>query len=266
MYTVLVDLIDRLDKMATSETKVIPWSCPVPSFGDLSKARIATLGLNPSNREFVDESGNELQGSLRRFHTLKSLGLTSWSEVDTRHLCTILDSFNQYFVGNPYDRWFKVLDGVLSGLGASYYNTAFAACHLDLIPYATECKWAELSLKQQSTLMVTTSDIVGRLLRDSSISILILNGRTVVEEFQNVVGLRLNSQEMADWSLPRKTKQNIGGVAYSGVIDSVLGIPLEREVMVLGYNHNLQSSYGVTTEVVSSIRKWIAQASKEFLQ
>jgi hypothetical protein len=108
--------------------------------------------------------------------------------------------------------------------------------------------------------------MLGRLLRDSSVNILILNGRTVVEEFQNVAGIRLRSQEMVNWSLPRKSKHNVGGVAYSGIVDSLLGVRLEREVVVLGYNHNLQSSYGVTTEVINSIQSWIAQASREFLQ
>ena len=66
MHSALATLIDRLDSPAVLETEVIPWGSPVPSFGDLSISRVATLGLNPSNREFVDESGGELQGPLRR--------------------------------------------------------------------------------------------------------------------------------------------------------------------------------------------------------
>jgi hypothetical protein len=51
------DLVD-----SNMDSNVIPWACPIPSFGDLTRARVATLGLNPSNREFVDERGNELDG------------------------------------------------------------------------------------------------------------------------------------------------------------------------------------------------------------
>jgi hypothetical protein len=137
MYATLTTLIDRLDSSAVSATKVIRWGCPVPSFGDLSTARVATLGLNPSNREFVDGLGNELQGALRRFHTLRSLGLKSWSDVDARHLRLILESCRTYFLVNPYDRWFKRLDQIVSGTNVSYYSTSSGACHLDLIPYAT---------------------------------------------------------------------------------------------------------------------------------
>src|SRR3977135_1806902 len=105
MYSTLTTLIDRLDSSAISGTNVIRWGCPVPSFGDLLSSQVATLGLNPSNREFVDESGKELQGASRRFHTLRSLGLKSWSEVDARHLRMIIDSCRTYFLGNPYDGW-----------------------------------------------------------------------------------------------------------------------------------------------------------------
>src|SRR5512140_3439039 len=82
MHRALTTLIDRLDSPAVSGTNVIRWGCPVPSFGDLSNSKVATLGLNPSNREFMDESGNELEWTSRRFHTLHSLGLASWSDVD----------------------------------------------------------------------------------------------------------------------------------------------------------------------------------------
>src|SRR5688572_16748597 len=122
MYTTLTTLINRLDSNAVLGTGVIQWGCPVPSFGDLSTSRVATLGLNPSNREFVDESGNELVGTSRRFHTLKSLGLRSWSDVDSRHLRLMLESCYSYFLGNPYDRWFKILDQVVAGTNASYYD------------------------------------------------------------------------------------------------------------------------------------------------
>ena len=73
MYSALTTLLDRLDSADTQRAAVIRWGSPVPSFGDLTKSDVATLGLNPSNKEFVDNSGNELSGSERRFHTLKSL-------------------------------------------------------------------------------------------------------------------------------------------------------------------------------------------------
>lgn len=266
MYATLATLIDRLDTSAVSGTNVIRWGCPVPSFGDLSRSRIATLGLNPSNREFVDQAGNELQGASRRFHTLRSLGLSSWSDADARHLRLIIESCRTYFLGNPYDRWFKVLDQVVSGANASYYSASRSACHLDLIPYATASKWTELTARQRSSLLAVAGDALGLLLRDSPVEVLILNGRSVVEQFQDVAGAVLERQDMAGWALPRQVGPDVTGVAYAGVVEMVSGVDIGHKVLVLGFNHNLQSSFGVTTNVVHAIRGWIAQAVTQFLR
>lgn len=266
VFRILTTLIDRLDRAACSGTDVIQWGCPVPSFGDLSSSKVATLGLNPSNREFVDVSGNELQGPHRRFHTLNSFGLTSWSEVDARHLRLILEACRSYFLGNPYDAWFKKLDLIVSGAKASYYDESYGACHLDLIPYATAHKWIELTAQQRSSLLSVAGDSLGLLLRDSPIRILILNGRSVVDQFQDIAAVCLERQEMPAWSLHRQSPRSVPGVAYRGVVDAISGIVFEHKVLVLGFNHNIQSSFGVTTEVVHAIRGWIAQASKEAIQ
>lgn len=249
MHTTLATLIDRLDSATLSGTNVIRWGCPVPSFGDLSSSRVATLGLNPSNREFVDELGNELEGMSRRFHTLRSLGLRSWSSIDARHLRLILQSCRSYFLGNPYDRWFKRLDLVVSGTKASYYDTSYTACHLDLIPYATMRKWTELTAQQRSSLLAVAGDTLGLLLRNSPVRILILNGRSVVEQFQEIAGVCLERREIPAWSLQRQSRPAVIGLAYRGVVETLSGIVLEQKILALGFNHNLQSSFGVTKEV-----------------
>jgi hypothetical protein len=260
MHATLATLIDRLDSPEVDGANVIRWGCPVPSFGDLSNSRVATLGLNPSNREFVDERGNELEGSFRRFHTLGSLGLTSWTEVDARHLRLILESCRGYFLRNPYDRWFRRLDVILSGANASFYDPIYPACHLDLIPYATECKWTELTTHQRASLLAIAADTLALLLRESPVRVLILNGRSVVERFQYVAGIRLERHEMSTWSLRRQPKPDVAGLAYTGAVDTLSGVRLPYKIAVLGYNHNLQSSYGVTTEVVHAIREWISRS------
>jgi hypothetical protein len=263
MHTTLSILIKRLDNPTLSGTNVIPWGCPVPSFGDLSRSRIATLGLNPSNREFVDSSGNELDGPYRRFHTLKSLGLARWSDADIQHLQLITDSCRAYFHRNPYDGWFKKLDYIISGTKASYYDATANACHLDLIPYATACKWTELTSRQRSSLLSMAGDTLGLLLKDSPVRLLILNGNSVVEQFQNIAGIRLEKQAMLDWSLPRRSQSDVTGFAYKGAVRTISGIKLKCEVLVLGFNHNIQSSFGVTTQVTAAIRHWITQSAGE---
>jgi hypothetical protein len=263
MYATLATLLDRLDGAGMRETGVINWGSPVPSFGNIQESQVASVGLNPSNREFVDDFGDELEGSQRRFHTLNSLGLKSWAEADGRHMELIWESCQTYFSGNPYDRWFKRLDQVIAGTKASFYHGPAQACHLDLIPYATSCKWTDLTSRQQSSLLALAFDTLGLLLRDAPVRVLILNGQTVVDRFQELSGIRLQRQKMVDWSLPRDSKPDVVGFAYVGTTTSLSGIELSRELTVLGYNHNLQSSFGVTNEVVLGIRNWISRVLSE---
>jgi hypothetical protein len=261
MHTALATLINRLDSPAISGTDVIRWGAPVPSFGDLSRAGVATLGLNPSKREFVDDRGDELHGPLRRFHTLTSLGLSSWSDADARHLRLILDSCRTYFLGNPYDRWFKRLDQIVAGAKASYYGASSSACHLDLIPYATARKWTGLTPRQRSSLLEIAADTLALLLRDSPVRLLILNGKSVVDQFQRATGAPLDRDEMREWTLPRRRNPSVRGFGYKGFVHSLCGIRLSHRILVLGYNHNIQSGFGITTDVVMAIRGWVAQAS-----
>lgn len=263
LHGALTTLIDRLDDSIAATMDVIRWGCPVLSFGDLSTSRVATMGLNPSNREFVDESGNELEGIARRFHTLNSLGLSSWADADARHLKLILQSCSEYFLGNPYDTWFKKLDQVVQGAEASFYDPSRTACHLDLIPYATSRKWTELTTAQRSSLLEVAADILGLLLRDSPVRVLILNGQSVVDEFQEIAGISLDKQLMSDWTLPRSLGRDVSGYAYSGKVNTISGIALAHEVLVLGYNHNLQSSFGVTNGAIKAIRDWISRTVNE---
>jgi hypothetical protein len=134
---------------------------------------------------------------------------------------------------------------------------------LDLIPYATAEKWTTLSLSERSALLTHATDTLGLLLRDSPVQLLILNGNSVVENFQQIAGVRLDKQPMEDWLLPRRSTTGVMGFAYKGFVRSILNIDLEREILVLGFNHNIQSSFGVTSEVVASIHRWISEIAEE---
>ena len=231
----------------------------MPSFGDPKKSRIATLGLNPSNREFVDAAGNELQGAERRFHTLSSLALESWSDAQPIHIRLIHEACRQYFFGNPYDAWFKRLDRLISGTKASYYDRGSQACHLDLIPYATECKWTDLTRTERSKLMAVAGDTLGLVLRQAPVEVLVLNGNAVVQHFEEIVDRPLAKEEMPFWTLPRQASAGVMGFGYVGHVSKVANVSLGRQVLVLGFNHNIQSSFGVTTEVMNRIRGWISR-------
>ena len=258
-YAILDTLIERLGSDKLADTCVGRCWAPVPYFGDLSNSRVATVGINPSDKEFVNDSGNEIVGHKRRFHTLKSLGISCWSEADDCHIQHILESCTKYFEcdRNSYDRWFKPLDKIVAGTGASFYSSD--ACHLDLVPYATTDKWSSPSLKkcQKSKLLSMNRDVIGQLLSVSPIEILILNGKEAVKGFHRAASMWLACKRMDDWTLHQKSR-DIDGFAYRGVIDSLQGIKLPRKVLILGYNHNIQGTRGLNKKVIDSIAEWIA--------
>ena len=263
LYAALATMVDRLNSPLVRRAGVIPWGAPVLSFGDLGSARLATIGINPSNREFVDECGEELQGIRRRFHTLNSLGISSWSEVDVRHLRVVLESCRSYFHGNPYNRWFRRLDHVIAGADASYYGGSGTACHIDLIPYATKAKWATLDPSQRAASLRLGGDSLRVLLAAASVQVVVLNGRGVVEHFTAITGCRLVKRQMPGWSLRRASGGCVPGFSYVGRTERLAGVPLDRRLLIVGFNHNIQSSYGVTREVVEGIRMWLSEIVEE---
>jgi hypothetical protein len=265
LHVALTMLIDRLDLGRFNTSCVIRWSAPVPVFGDLLRSSVATLGINPSNREFVDSNGEELEGTQRRFHTLNSLGIDSWAEADSGHLTRILDTCLCYFGGNPYNLWFKKLDYVLSGTGVSYYSSPGSACHLDLVPLATEQKWGEIGAGEQRSLLGGVARILALVLRDSQIKVLVLNGSTAVGGFERTSGVVLEKREMPSWDLVRGPgRRDVGGRAFRGEVRELDGVPLNRRLLVLGFNHNIQSSFGMNGSVARAIRDWVAQEWREF--
>ncbi|APA64254.1 hypothetical protein [Maribacter sp. 1_2014MBL_MicDiv] len=259
MISVLNYIFKEFNEKNLENLQIIPWSSPIVCFGNLKKAKIATLGINPSDKEFINNDGIELKDDNRRFHTLNSFGLENWVDVDSKHLKEINISCEEYFSRNPYDKWFKRLDYIISGTSKSYYFPSYEACHLDLVPWATRLKWSSLNLNEQNKLLKNSSPILGSILRESNIHVLILNGQSVVTNLEKITSKVFYKNEVSEWNLKRKNSNDVKGYSYNGIIEEIGGISLDKKILVLGYNHNIQSSFGVTKEVQKSIRNWIAK-------
>ncbi len=262
----LKEMIDTQISLLGSNLDIIEWASPIPYFGDPSKSSIATVGINPSNREFVNPNGFELTGNERRFETLNSLGISNWNSLKQDHLYKIYTSCTEYFFNNPYDAWFKVLDKILGQTNFSFYSSLFHACHLDLIPYATEKKWAYLSTRQKAELLKASKRFLGETVKNSPIMILVLNGKTVVDTFSKMTDISLLSYPKEEWTLPRNSGPGVSGIAYKGELSTISGVSMDRKIKVLGYNHNIQSSFGVTTQVKTQIQSWITDNAETISQ
>ena len=261
LYALLATLLDQLDTNLR-ETEVIYRCSPVLSFGDSEKSQVATVGINPSYREFLDPEGDELQGQERRLHTLASLGIDSWDKADFRHLALIAETGRSYFDSNPYSAWFSRMEYVMAGLNASYYGSPGTACHIDLVPFATARRWSEIPSHRQSYLLDVSKDIIGSILRDSPIQTLVLNGITVVRRFEYLADCHLSSETIPSWFLKRENGSDVPGVAFKGSIDKFGEVYLERSVKVLGFNHNLQGSFGVSNRILKAIRDRVADNAR----
>ncbi len=255
-------LIALLHKGRPVELGAIPWASPVLAFGDPANSRVATLGLNPSNLEFVDRHGRQLHAPYHRFESLATLNVGSWGEVASRGVRRVWYACEDYFYGNPYDQWFKRLEKLLVGTGASYYTSlGVKACHLDLVPFATADKWSSLASCERAQLIELGTPSLVKTILASDIRVLVLNGNSVVKEFSRLVPPdSLVPRPMKSWSLQGGRVQ---GVGYVGRVSRLGGFDLDRELLVLGYNHNIQSSFGVTSEAVAAMATWIGKCSME---
>lgn len=163
---------------------IVEDSTPVLFFGN-PRAKVATISINPSWREFLCKKNNKrmlLLGSQRRLATLKSLE-TSRND----HGTTILNECAAYFSKdrNPYNRWFRPLDNILrhisiDGTNASYYDGT--ACHLDIAQWATLPVWSELGDKHQTALLDNGKPFLDEHFEEMDYRIIIANGITVINQ------------------------------------------------------------------------------------
>lgn len=257
MYSQMTRLVDVLDDDRLRADHVIGWSCPVPFFGHLESARLATVGINPSNREFVGLDGEELGSGEQRLPTLRSLGLDSWGDADFTALRGILAACRGYFERNPYDRWFGALQRIIDGTGHSFYQPTSDACHLDIVPWATATKWGALLPATRKRLVQRAAAALEAMIAGSPLMMLVLNGQEVVRQFEALTGKQFTVALQPGWDLPRRNGRPVLGLSYTMTMNQLAGMPLQRQIVVIGYNHNLQSSFGVTTRARDAIRDWI---------
>ena len=174
---------------------VLEGSTPVVSFGDVRSAWVATLGLNPSDSEFV-EDGTWLVGDRQRFESLDTLGLARPEDADDDQVLRILDACYGYFDGpNPFWRWFRPLDRVLTdALGASYSDGS--GVHLDLVQWATAPVWNKIpSRGVRRRLIERDREFLRQQLAQESIRLVLMNGRRVMREVEQL-GVQLEPEPL----------------------------------------------------------------------
>lgn len=254
---IFTETLEILEGRNLYKAGAIAWALPILAFGNIRESTVATVGINPSNREFMDTLGRELDSTNRRFPTLSSLDLCSWKEARKNDLKLGIEACDNYFQRNPYGAWFNQLDAILNYINASYYSTHNNdACHLDLVPYATDTKWAHINSIDKEALLSASSRLIGKTIKHSKIRTLVLNGSSVVRNFEKISNAKFRKREMQSWKLARG-QSSVSGYSFSGLVSRIDGVDLGRSIFVVGFNHNIQSSFGVSNSVRSAIGLWL---------
>lgn len=169
---------------------VVAESTPVVCFGDQRTATVATLGINPSAREFLSPAGELLEGAERRLETLRSLGAERLSRLSDDQVDALLLGDYDYFKSGhkPY-RWFDYLKPVLAQVGASYEMGT--ACHLDIVQWATVKKWGDVDPALRTQLIAGDEPfLVHQLTWDrpevGRFRLVLVNGKTCIDQCRSI--------------------------------------------------------------------------------
>jgi hypothetical protein len=223
--------------------EVVAGSTPVIAFGDPFRATVATLGINPSRREFLNTNGELLSGPARRLATLASLQAEDPAGLNSEQAAALMADCVGYFRRNPYRSWFDPLNEVVrAATKASYYDNS--ACHLDLVQWATDPTWGSLPEWARRLLLSEGLPHFLYLLRQSCIRIVLLNGIKVVEQVRSSGLVRL---------------ERCGRMPVSATVPCSLYCGELGMVRFVGWSTNLQSSWGVPGDFRSRLSNWLSR-------
>jgi len=205
----------------------VPGSLPVLFFGDLFTAQAVTVGLNPSDREFLNAQKHELEGEARRFETLASLNAQDRSTLTDKQCALAVQTMRTYFQpGKPVYSWFRPLDRVMESMGFRYQ--VGEAAHLDLAQEATDPTWSALAKASPSEFAALRAQDLPFLqwqLAITPLALIVCNGRTVFDTVRALIG----GQVLATGQMEKLTWY-IGSASIAGRITGLAGwnLPLAR--------------------------------------
>ena len=179
---------DRIRRPFPPDSCVVRCSTPVVSFGNSQRARVATLGLNPSRMEFVDSRRVLLKGKNRRLATHESLGTSDLSCAPQEVVLQVLEDCNTYFRRRPYWQWFGKLEPILAACGASYCGGS--GCHLDLVQWATDPTWGKLQTATRKRLVADDARFLASQLQNERLRLMLV---TEWESWKNCGAQWVNS-------------------------------------------------------------------------
>ena len=217
--------IDRIRAKAPAGLPVVPGSYPVTSFGDVNRARVLTVGINPSSSEFMLSGGKGLlpEGK-KRFIDSSVLGIPSDTALDENEARVVLQGNQNYFkTGNHY-KWFDEMEKwVLNPLGFSYFDGT--AAHVDVLQWATHPVWSGIEDDVFNSEIINPDvTLLAAILSQRTYDFVLINGKTVYAFFRDRKLFHLDVEEKVEFG-GKKRDFRIGHVGASPMLQWSVNVP-----------------------------------------
>lgn len=200
-------LLDKISEPLPTNIGIVKGSIPIVFFGNVEKAEIATLSLNPSNIEF------EHKGK-RRCVDRKELKVKDHQKLTREQSESVYQSLLLYFKVNPYKRWFNPMNKLFEKKELEYYNDKIV--HLDISPWATSNKWNGLSREERESIIDTS--IIKNVIEKRGIKKLFINGKTTFNVFCETLGLNIKDILQSNFTYKIQNDNNKSFILYETAI------------------------------------------------
>ena len=152
----------------------------MPVFGNHKSpsVRVATVGLNPSATEFLDDKG-DWKPETKRLPLVTDFGVRERGDLNAEHIEQANKLRAEYFQ-RPHHSFFGPLQGLLSAVNIEWNYVAGTAVHVDLVACGTWRAWSEMSGKAiQAVVANCHNHLIQTLTELPDGTFLLLDGRTV---------------------------------------------------------------------------------------
>lgn len=231
MMDVPVEVAERIRRLPVDDHFVVPDSTPVPFFGNQPTARVATVGINPSSREFATDQGVELDGPRRRFETRASLGVAPDEELSDDHVAAIYQRCLSYFEDTSvaYWHWFEKLEQIIQPLTEASFLDG-TACHLDLVQWATKPVWNGITDRQvRAALAERDFEFLLGQLSAPHLEIAYLNGSQVHKVLSTLIPLETRKETFRPGVTRSFYRGRYAGTAIVGCSSFIQNEHIRRE-------------------------------------
>lgn len=182
------NILHYISQPIPKDSNIVQHSIPVVFFGDIEKAKFATISINPSDKEFYT---NYKQYKEPRIINRQNLSKMDFDKLSVEDASKVYTSLINYFSTNPYRGWFNHLERFLSPLfNTSYYNGTMI--NLDICPWTTQKKWRNLS-KHEKTNMLRNYNLLCDILNTNKYDAIFINGRHVKETLEQYLNITIPS-------------------------------------------------------------------------